>query len=370
MKRRQRILFVDDESNFLEGLRRMLRKRRKQWDMSFVESVDEALHAIKKREFDAIVSDIQMPVKTGFDLLKTLRANEDTRTMPVVILTGNAEIALKRRALNLGATDLLNKPVNREDLIARLVSVLRLKSYQDELKDQNELLELKVRERTAELSFLHKDIIWRLAKAGELRDEETGNHIVRVAKYSFILARNLGLASNEVEAILLTSPLHDLGKIGIPDSILLKTGKLNSDEWVIMKQHTEIGASILMEKPKGMEIFMDLLGSRESERFVNAIDPTRETAATIALTHHEKWDGTGYPRGLKGEDIPIAGRIVAMADVYDALRSERPYKRAFSPEKAFAIIREEAGSHFDPDVFDAFVLSQSEFEAVKARYFD
>jgi response regulator RpfG family c-di-GMP phosphodiesterase len=365
---KKKILFVDDEPNFLNGIRRMLRGDRHEWDLSFVNSVDEALQTILDEDFDAIVSDVNMPLKTGFDLLAALGVQEKTSTIPVIILTGNAEADLKRRALEMGATDLLNKPVFAEDLRARIRSVLRLKSFQDQLKASNEHLEEKVRERTWELDCANRDIIWRLAKAGEFRDEETGDHVVRVACGSRILAETLGLDGSQVETIFLTSPLHDIGKIGIPDDILLKRGSLTAQERKTMESHCQIGASVLLEEPKGKGAFLKASGLTESRTVKMALDPLRTTAAEIAMTHHEYWDGSGYPNGLKGEDIPITGRIVAMADVYDALRSARPYKEEFDLEMTMKIIMEGVGTHFDPDVFEAFEGRIEDLEAMRAEY--
>lgn len=361
------ILFVDDEPNFLNGIRRMLRPYRDIWEMVFVNSVDEALAKVQVIEFDTIVSDVNMPVKSGLDLLAGLSELEGARTVPVIILTGNAETDLKRKALDLGATDLLNKPVGQDDLVARLQSVLRLKSYQDQLRDQNEILERRVRERTADLEFARLDIIWRLAKAGEFRDEETGDHVMRVALCCRALADALGLNRDHVREIFLASPLHDLGKIGIPDSVLLKPGKLEPEERALMEKHCEIGASILSAQPKNIASMLD--GGNDIE---GAKDPDhlRETAATIIMSHHEKWDGSGYPNKLVGEDIPIEGLICAVADVYDALRAERPYKKAFTIEKTMDCMRSGRGSHFAPDVFDAFERVQSEFEDIRTEFAD
>ncbi len=367
---KKQILFVDDEPNFLDGLRRMLRSHRDDWEMVFVESVEAALAATKMMTFDAIVSDVQMPAKTGFDLLHLLRQEEATANIPIIILTGNAETDLKRRALEHGATDLLNKPVNFEDLTARLLSVLRLKSYQDDLRSQNEFLEERVKERTAELAILHRDIFWRLAKAGEYRDEETGNHVIRVAGYCATLAKALGLAPEYIETISLTSPLHDLGKIGVPDAILLKPGKLTPEEWRLMRKHCEMGRDILLARPKGMIGFLGHPKSAAEETAIITSDPIRQMAAEITMSHHEKWDGSGYPHGLKGEKIPLSGRLVAIADVYDALRSGRPYKDPFSLEKALEIMRAGTGSHFDQAVFAAFEEVHGEFEQIRGNYSD
>lgn len=365
--KKRKILFVDDEPNFLNGIRRMLRSQRDDWSMEFVNGVDQALERCSETEFDTVVSDVNMPGKTGLDLLRALRGDERTRAIPIIILTGNAETDLKRQALDLGATDLLSKPVGYEDLVARLRSVLRLKEYQDELRDQNEYLEQRVKERTAELENARRDIIWRLAKAGEFRDEETGEHVIRVACCCRVLASALELPDDEIQHLFLTSPLHDVGKIGIPDRILLKPGSLDKSERRIMERHCEIGASILMAQPKGIAAFLDATDENNLEPAAEA-DRLREVATTIIMTHHEKWDGTGYPKGLKGEEIPISGQICAVADVYDALRSKRPYKNSYSVEETMEQMRADCGSHFSPHIFSVFESIADEFEKIRERF--
>jgi putative two-component system response regulator len=367
---RQRILFVDDEKNFLEGIRLMLRGERKLWDMDFAEGAQAALQFTKEKEYDCIISDVSMPIMTGLDLLEILRQDNRTVNTPVVILTGNAEADLKRRALDLGATDLLNKPVTQEDLLARIRSVLVLKGYQDELKNYSATLEDKVRERTRDLERARRDIILRLAKAGEMRDEETGQHVVRVACFSRALSVAMNLHPDTVETIFFTSPLHDIGKIGVPDSILLKNGKLLNEERAIIEKHCEIGANILLEEPKGLNAFLELSGLSTIGSEVAMGGELQSIAAEIALSHHEKWDGTGYPRKLKEESIPISARIVAVADVYDALRSQRPYKPAYSHEQTLEIMTPMRALHFAPDVFDTFIRIQDEFLYIKDKYSD
>jgi putative two-component system response regulator len=367
---KRRILFVDDERNFLEGVRLMLRGQRDVWDLSFATSADEALEKAAETDFHAIVSDVTMPGKSGLDLLSALRERGVTERTPVVILTGNAEADLKRRALDLGAADLLNKPVTTEDLLARLRSVLRLRAYQDELKEYNEHLERKVQERTCELEHSRRDILWRLAKAGEFRDEETGDHVIRVACCSRALAEALGLDMAAVRAIFFTSPLYDIGKIGVPDVILLKRDALDPGERRIMERHCEIGVSILLDRPKGARALFDLPGDLAAglEAATALHDELRDMAATIIMAHHEQWDGAGYPNRLKGGAIPLPGRIVALCDVYDALRSRRPYKEAMSVEKTREILASGSGSHFDPEVHAAFQRVADEFEDIRARY--
>jgi len=308
-----------------------------------------------------------MPFIDGLQLLGLLQQSPQTRDIPFVILTGLSDRDLRRKALELGATDLLNKPADPEDVVARIRSALRLKSYQDELKHQNEVLEQRVCERTAELAESRLEVIWRLAKAAEFRDEDTGNHVMRVASYCRIIAEKLGCERDFTERLFLTSPLHDLGKIAVPDAILLKPGELTDEEWVVMRSHAELGAKILRDDSKARQIFcqLDGAGGSTSDR-----DPLIEMAANIALTHHEKWDGSGYPRGLAGEQIPLEARIVAVADVYDALTSARPYKQPHSSEKSVSIIHEGSGKHSDPTVVAAFDACLDEIRAIQSRLAD
>ena len=367
---KSQVLFVDDEPNFLSGIKRMLRDHRDEWELHFAGGVDEAVLMAKEREYDTIVSDVSMPLKNGLDLLAELKELGISTTTPVIILTGNAEADLKRTALDLGATDLLNKPVTKEDLVARLQSTLRLKSYRDELKNQNDILEVRVRQRTQDLEIARRDIVWRLAKAGEYRDEETGDHVIRVALCSRALSEAMGLTRDEINLIFLTSPLHDVGKIGIPDSILLKPGKLDPEERTIMESHCTIGASILEEAPKGMGEFLDIPTEIDLKMPQHIRDTVRETATEIAMAHHEKWDGSGYPNGLVGDAIPISGQIVAIADVFDALRATRPYKRSFSLEKTLEMMGQGKGKHFAPKAFAAFEEMADEFESIRQKYSD
>lgn len=364
-----RILFVDDDHHFREGLRLTLRTYQREWDVTFAESVDDALAQARQVVPDVIVSDVNMPRRSGLDLLVELKEDPVLKKLPVIILTGNAELDLKRKALDLGATDLLNKPFQREDLVARVRNAVRLKSYEDQLRDHNQILEDAVEERTRELERSKRGILWRLAKAGEFRDEETGNHVARVACSSQLVAKALGVDDDLVEAIFLTSPLHDIGKIGISDSILLKPGSLTNEEMDVMRTHCMIGAAILLETPSGFGDFGEAFLGADHDKGMEA-DVLLQTASEICLTHHERWDGDGYPHQLAGDTIPISGRIVAVSDVYDALRSARPYKQAFSIDKALSIIQESRGTHFDPDVCDAFAKVQDEVEDLRLKLVD
>ncbi len=364
----KRILFVDDESNFLEGLKRGLHRNYRNWEMVFLQDPFNALAEARTTRFDAIVTDVQMPGMNGFDLLEALHQDQRTRDIPVIVLTGTDDRDLKRKALDLGATDLLTKPIHLEDLSARLNSVLRLKAYQDELKALNADLEQRVERRTRDLKWARLDIIWRLAKAGEFRDEETGEHIVRVGCYCRIIAEQIGMSRDFVEAIFLTSPLHDIGKIGISDSILLKPGRLTPQEREVMQCHCKIGANILLEEAKGMKPFLDWQNIQVPSGHTSFENGFMAMASSIAMHHHERWDGTGYPDALAGEDIPLEARIVGIVDVYDALQSDRPYKQAYSHAEAMKIMRSEASaSCFDPVVYEAFEATQDEFQRIRAE---
>jgi putative two-component system response regulator len=299
-----------------------------------------------------------------------MQAREETRDVPLIIVTGHSERDLRRRALDLGATDLLAKPIDSAELVARIRNALRIKEFQDKLKSQNELLDHRVRQRTAELEASRLEVIRRLAKAAEFRDEETGNHVIRVGLYCRLIAEGMGFDLEFVEALALTSPLHDIGKIGIPDSILLKPGRMSDDERKIMQGHCVIGARILLQEPEAARVSQEPDAAWFDEVTHPADRSTLRLAAAIALTHHEKWDGSGYPRGLAGEAIPIEGRIVAISDVFDALLSRRPYKRAFSEEEALAILSQDAGRHFDPTVHATFVKVLDRIRAVRAKFAD
>lgn len=344
------IVFVDDESLVLDSLRRTLHARRPDWTVLTFTSPVKALDLLLSVGADTIVTDLGMPVMDGLTLLGRLKESDVTKDIPVIILTGQNDRGLRCKALEMGAADLLTKPTEADELVARVASALRFKQCHDQLKEHNAALEVRVQQRSRELSQVRLEVIWRLAKAAEFHDEETGNHVIRVASYSRAIGEQLGLDQEFLEKLFVTAPLHDIGKIGISDSILLKPGPLTPDEKEVMKQHCVIGARILRDECKATQA---LRGSQR-KRPETATDPLLEMASAIALTHHEKWNGTGYPQGLAGDAIPIAARIVAIADVYDALTSNRPYKTAYSQEKSLEILAEGKGSHFDPEVFEAF----------------
>jgi putative two-component system response regulator len=300
-----------------------------------------------------------------------IRDSETLRDIPVIMLTGNGDAELKSLALSLGAHDLLSKPVSEEELLARLRSALHLKAVQDDLKEMNASLELKVAERTAEIETSHLEIVWRLAKVGELRDGATGNHIVRVGCYARFIAEALGLPRGVVKLLFLTAPLHDIGKVAIPDAILQKPGPLTPAERLVMQDHCAIGSQLLLEDPVGMQPFLEWQGhDSEYSLIPNTANQLLTMAASTAMTHHERWDGNGYPTGLAGNDIPLDGRIAALADVFDALCSDRPYKPAMPEQDALEILKAESGIHFDPQVVDAFSRAFRDAREVRARFRD
>ncbi len=365
-----RLLFVDDSRQVLDGLARMLRTQEAQWDMTYIDDPGAAWELLLKETFDAAVLDVMMPGITGLELLERMRSLDRTAEIPVVMLTGLGDGNLKRRALDLGATDLLGKPIQCEDLIARLRSVLRIKAFQDQLQRQTAELEKTVRMRTAELYRSRLEAIWRLGKAAEHRDNDTGNHVIRVGCMSRAVAETLGMDRQFVETLFVASPLHDIGKIGIPDAILMKQGPLTDAERQVMQRHCWIGERILREDAQPARIFADLMRMPELDTVAPIQNPWLEVAASIALTHHEKWDGSGYPIGLCGAEIPLESRIIAVVDVFDALRSERPYKRAFSEERSLAIMEEGRGTHFAPEIYDAFLKTLPELREIRQQLND
>jgi response regulator RpfG family c-di-GMP phosphodiesterase len=350
----QRVLFIDDEPTVLEVLKRMLYTYRKQWELHFCMTVDEALRLIDEFAFDVIVSDARMPVKDGFWFLDAMRNDQKTCSIPVIILTGDHEPTLKRKALEMGAADLLTKPICSEDLVARISSAIRLKKYQDELGENIRDLEERAYEKGKDLEISHHEVVWRLAKACEHRDEHAGRHILRVAAFSKTIAKRMDQPDDFQKTLLMASSLHDIGSIGVPDAILLKPDSLTEEEWRLMRRHTQIGYDILLGDPEALKMLRTASNNIFDPESLARVNPFLKMAADVALNHHEKWDGSGYPQGLSGTEIPLAARITTIADVFDALVSTRPYRPAYAFEDALGIMRDEAEKHFDPDVWAAF----------------
>lgn len=355
------ILVVDDEpvnimvlSDLLKGQYRVIAAKNGE------QALKRATGDVKP---DLILLDVMMPGMDGFEVCRTLKADEQTESIPVVFVTAMMEEVDEMKGLDVGAVDYITKPFSPAIVLARVKAHLELKEARDALSRQNEILEERVQERTAELSITKDITIHALASLAETRDNETGNHIRRTQHYVRALAEYLAnqgtfkdeLSAENIELLYKSAPLHDVGKVGIPDSILLKPGKLTDDEFVIMKTHAALGAEAIIEAE-----------SSHPELETSFLRYARE----IAQNHHEKWDGSGYPKGLSGLDIPLSGRLMAVADVYDALISKRVYKPAFDHEKAKAIIIEGKSTHFDPDIVDAFISLEATFKEIAARYQD
>ncbi len=311
-----------------------------------------AMDMIDPNETDVILLDLQMPVMNGFEVLSKIRSNHIYHHIPVIVVTANHEE--KHQALELGANDFISKPVDIRELKLRTMNHAKIKAFHDFLQASNVILESKISDRTKELNEAldlarssEREIVFLLGRAAEYRDIETGAHIKRVRHYSALLAQMMNLPKSDVDMVSIASTLHDVGKVGIPDAILLKQGKLTPNEYDIMKMHVNIGVKML----------------QGDSRY-----PLLSCSRIIASQHHEKFDGSGYPAGLAGDNIHIFGRIVSVADVFDALSSDRPYKNALPVDKVMDIMKRERGKHFDPVLLDLLVENLPDFLEIKNRY--
>ncbi|GHD50783.1 two-component system response regulator [Thalassobaculum fulvum] len=339
------ILAIDDEQTNLKLLDKMLRAEG-YTRLTLLDDPRRTIDAYRETSPGLILLDLNMPHLDGYAVMAQLRALDDPMLPPVIVLTAQSAGEFLLRAFKSGARDYVTKPFDRAELMARVRNLLEAHLAHRITWAQNSVLEELVRERTAKLRKTRLQVVRRLGRAAEYRDNETGNHILRMSKISALLAARLGWSPEDCELMLHASPMHDIGKIGVPDHVLLKPGKLDPAEWELMQSHVSIGADILSDDDTDLMVL----------------------ARSIALTHHEKWDGTGYPNGLAGEAIPQEGRIVALADVFDALTSERPYKRAWPVEEAVSHIREQSGRHFDPAVVEAFLDALPEIVEIRARH--
>ncbi|MEN8613893.1 two-component system response regulator [Dehalogenimonas sp. THU2] len=312
---------------------------------------------------DIILLDVMMPVMDGYEACRQLKSKPETKDIPVIFLTAKSEIADEIKGFELGAVDYITKPISPPILKARLQTHLELKNFRDFLKDKNALLEKEVQERTRDVVAIQEATVLALTSLAETRDNETGNHIIRTQRYVEVLARalkdhpkfnNVLNDDQSISLIVKSAPLHDIGKVGIPDNILLKKDRLTEAEFNLMKTHTILGRNAILSAEERLGVTMPFLNF----------------AREITYCHHERWDGTGYPNGLAGEDIPVSGRLMAIADVYDALISRRVYKEGLSHEKAVEIILEGNGSHFDPDMINAFAGITSEFLQISTEVAD
>jgi len=347
------LLIIDDLQQNIDLMEAQLVAQ--DYEIRKATSGEEALASLCSTDIDLVLLDVMMPGMDGFEVTRRIRQNHALRRIPIILVTALRGIEDRVKGIDAGCDDFLSKPVDKTELIARINSLLRVKAYNDLVKNYQTQLEKEVASRTVELTAAFdqlkasaQDTIYRLSMAMEYKDEDTGAHIKRMSRYAAAVASRLGLDDHLIETILLAAPLHDLGKLGIPDAILLKPGKLDEHEWEIMKTHSKIGADIL----KG-----------STAEHLNL-------AESIARSHHEKWDGSGYPDGLRGTQIPIAVRCCSIADVFDALTSRRPYKEPFPLKEALKIVAGGRGTHFDPAVVDAFFDIQEEILAIKTEFSD
>jgi putative two-component system response regulator len=364
---RAQILIVDDSLNNIELLSTILGKG---YSTSFASSGAEALALIAHNLPDLVLLDVVMPGIDGFEVCKNLKSDPVTRDIPVIFLTSLDSAIDEEYGLSLGAEDFIHKPVSPPVVLARVRTHLMLANTKRELRRHNENLELLVAERTEalvrrdkQLIAAQSSIITAFCALAEVRDNETGNHIKRTQNYVHVLAEALRyhprfqhvLNDDTIELLFKTAPLHDIGKVAIPDGILLKPDKLTSEEWQIMKRHCEVGRAAIISAAQE-------LGETDGSFLSYAVD--------IAYCHHERWDGTGYPQGLSGENIPASARLMAVADVYDALISKRVYKKAYSHEESICLIAEGQGTQFYPDIIDAFLTITDSFNTTAQRYKD
>lgn len=356
------VMIVDDEPLNVTVVRKFLQRAGYQ---HFAEVTDatQAIARVYADRPDVLLLDLMMPHVSGLEILATLRSDPKMDSLPILILTASCDRETKAEALNQGATDFLAKPVDPIELSPRVRNALLVKGRED-------ALEGLVAQRTAELENSRREVIHCLARASEFRDNETGRHVLRVGKFAGLLAQELGFDEAAAEQLQLAATLHDVGKIGIPDSILLKPGKLEPEEYAVMQRHSGFGKKIVSAMDPSE--YAAFVGHAEfgSVLIGECRSPILQLASTISLTHHEKWDGSGYPLGLSGEAIPIEGRITAVADVFDALSSRRPYKDAFPLEDCLPILEEGRGKHFDPAVLDAFNARLEEIVAVQVEFAD
>jgi len=345
---RNTVMVVDDQSTGRAILEQVVRSLDERVAVEgFARPVDAVVWATR-HVADLVLVDYMMPDMDGIEFVKRLRALPGYEHVPIVMVTVHDDRKVRYAALDAGITDFLTKPVDARECLARCRNLLTLRRQQLALEDRRRLLEHMVEDATREVREREKETLLRLARAGEFRDEETGYHLIRMARYSRLIAGGIGLDRDEAETIELAAPLHDIGKIGIPDQILLKPAKLDEAEWQVMRRHPLIGHEIL----KG-----------SASKYVRM-------GALIALGHHEKFDGTGYPNGLVGDHTPLCARIVAVADVYDALTSPRPYKQAWPAERAFQYVAAQRGRHFDPRLVDAFISLRREITEIQAQWQD
>jgi len=350
MARAQRntVLVIDDLFSSRLLLAEIVRQIDGKLNIELFDTPSRALEYARNNRVDMVLTDYKLPEFDGVQLVRQIRALPHCVDVPIVVITVVDDRKVRYEALEAGATDFLIKPLDEHETRARCANLLELRRHKIVLSDQARVLQYQVDKSIAEIHERELETLAKLAKAGEFRDRTTGNHLTRMARYSALIGANLGLAPETVHVLEVAAPMHDIGKIGIPDSILLKGGPLTPDEDAVMKTHPRIGYDILKGSPS---------------KYLSM-------GAIIALGHHEMFDGSGYPNGLHGEDIPIVARVVAVADVFDALVSERPYKHAWSIEEAFAYLASQKGKHFDPRCIEAFLSGSEKVTEVQLNYSD
>lgn len=327
------IVIIDDQLTSRQVLVQLISSMDGGFELKSFANPIEGLNWCIRHPVDLILTDYKMPEMNGIEFIRKFRGYDAFEHVPVIMVTGIDDKTVRYEALGAGATDFLMKPVDHHECRARCRNLLTQHQQYKIIRDRSRWLERRVAEATSEIQLRERETLIRLAKAGEYRDEDTGNHVIRMAKYSRIIAEGIGFSTEQADVIEMAAPMHDIGKIGIKDDILLKPGKLTAEEFEIMKGHTRVGYDILKDSPS---------------QFL-------QMGAVIALGHHEKFDGSGYPFGKQGDDIPIEARIVAVADVYDALVSDRPYKKAWTTKAALEFMEAQRGKHFDPQCLDAFL---------------
>jgi putative two-component system response regulator len=344
---KSKVLIVDDEPKNVKLIHQLLQSLGYE-NIRFTYDPIKACDMYSSFWPDLVVLDLMMPIMDGFQVMEEMGKVEQRGYIPILVLTAQTDRKTRLKALNSGAKDFLLKPLDLVETTQRIQNILEVRLLQNKLRDHNFQLEERILERTKELQSTRLSVIQRLGHAAEYRDNDTGNHIKRMSQYAMLLAKQLDLDGSHCNQIFDAIPMHDVGKIGIPDGILLKPGKHNSEEWEVMKTHSVIGYEILSNDPSALI----------------------SLAAKIALEHHEKWDGSGYPNGLKGEEISIEARICTICDVFDALTSERPYKKAWSVEEAVRYIDDQNGKIFEPMMVEKFKEVLSEFTDIKDQFED
>ena len=348
LRRQRKVLIVDDESTGRTILAKIIQQAEDDLSVHTFDNPIKALSWLDENHPDLIITDYRMPEMNGVQFTKLIREKPACHDIPIMMITVVSEKSVRYEALEAGATAFLTRPIDQIECRTSCRNLLKLHEQQTIIQDRADWLARQVEIATQQVVAREQETLLRLAKAGEYRDECTGNHVIRMAKYSRLIGEALGLSAAECEELEFASPMHDIGKIGIEDAVLLKPGKFNQEEWAIMQSHTNIGFNIL---------------SNSQSRYI-------QTGSIIALNHHERFDGTGYPNGIAGKQIPLVARIVSVADVYDALVSPRPYKKPWSDEEAQDYLHKHAGSQFDPICVEAFFEQKDKIDAIHYTFRD